>query len=175
MKQKYNWSREPHTEAPISLIFLLTLWWAMPVDLYLLPGSLSLMIKNSQYFLTVSFPSRLTALLSVPCSPRYSQESSQKKKKESSPALQFESINSSPLSHHCGPTLTSVHDYWKNHIPICSYGIILKPGNCVGTSTRLHIISFHHLKTWIHLCVCECVSVCMCTYVVLCSRIFHFL
>ena len=136
----------------------------MPVDLYLLPGSLSLMIKNSQYFLTVSFPSRLTVLLSIPCSPRYSQESS--------PALQFKSINSSLLSHHYGPTLTSVHDYWKNHIPICSYGIILKPENCVGTLTRLHIISFHHLKTWIHLCVC--VSVCMCTYVVLCSRIFHF-
>ena len=33
---------------------------------------------------------------------------------KSSPA-QFESINSLALSLHYGPTLTSVHDYWKNH------------------------------------------------------------
>ena len=41
------------------------------------------------------------------CSPRDSQESS--------PAPQFESINSSVLSLLCNPTLTSIHDYWKNH------------------------------------------------------------
>ena len=35
--------------------------------------------------------------------------------KESSPALQFESINSVVLSLLYGPTLTSIHDYWKNH------------------------------------------------------------
>ena len=34
---------------------------------------------------------------------------------ESSPALQFKSINSSGLSLLYGPTLTSIHDYWKNH------------------------------------------------------------
>ena len=33
----------------------------------------------------------------------------------SSPAPQFESISSSALSLPYGPTLTSVHDYWKNH------------------------------------------------------------
>ena len=33
---------------------------------------------------------------------------------KSSPA-QFESINSLALSLLYGPTLTSVHDYWKNH------------------------------------------------------------
>ena len=32
-----------------------------------------------------------------------------------SPAPQFKSINSSVLSLIYGPTLTSVHDYWKNH------------------------------------------------------------
>ena len=42
-----------------------------------------------------------------PCSPRDSQESS--------PAPQFESINSLVFSLLYGPTLTSVHDYWKNH------------------------------------------------------------
>ena len=31
------------------------------------------------------------------------------------PAPQFQSMNSSALSLLYGPTLTSVHDYWKNH------------------------------------------------------------
>ena len=34
---------------------------------------------------------------------------------KSSPALQFESINSLALSLVYGPTLTSIHVYWKNH------------------------------------------------------------
>ena len=42
-----------------------------------------------------------------PCSPRDSQESS--------PTPQFKSINSSALSFLHSPTLTSVHDHWKNH------------------------------------------------------------
>ena len=42
-----------------------------------------------------------------PCSPRDSWESS--------PTPQFKSINSSALSFIYGPTLTSIHDYWKNH------------------------------------------------------------
>ena len=46
-------------------------------------------------------------LVGSPCSPRDPQESS--------PAPQFESINSSVLSLLYGPTLTSIHGYWKNH------------------------------------------------------------
>ena len=42
-----------------------------------------------------------------PCSPRDSQESS--------PTPQFKSINSLAFSLFYGPTLTSIHDYWKNH------------------------------------------------------------
>ena len=42
-----------------------------------------------------------------PCSPRDSQESS--------PTPQFQSINSLVLSFLYDPTLTSIHDYWKNH------------------------------------------------------------
>ena len=42
-----------------------------------------------------------------PCSPRDSQESS--------PTPQLKSINSSTLSFLYGPTLTFIHDYWKNH------------------------------------------------------------
>ena len=46
-------------------------------------------------------------LVGSPCSPRDSQESS------STP--QFESINFSVLSFLYSPTLTSIHDHWKNH------------------------------------------------------------
>ena len=46
-------------------------------------------------------------LVGSPCCPRDSRESS--------PTPQFKSINSSVLSFHYGPTLTSIHDYWKNH------------------------------------------------------------
>ena len=42
-----------------------------------------------------------------PCSPRDSQESS--------PTPQFKSINSSVLTLLHNPTLTSIHDHWKNH------------------------------------------------------------
>ena len=35
--------------------------------------------------------------------------------KESSPTPQFKSINSSVLSFLHSPTLTSIHDHWKNH------------------------------------------------------------
>ena len=38
-----------------------------------------------------------------------------KDSQESSPTPQFKSINSSALSFLCSPTLTSIHDYWKNH------------------------------------------------------------
>ena len=34
---------------------------------------------------------------------------------ESSPTLQFKSINSSVFSFLYSPTLTSIHDHWKNH------------------------------------------------------------
>ena len=46
-------------------------------------------------------------LVGSPCSPRDSQESS--------PAPQFKSINSSALTFLHSPTLTSVHNHWKNH------------------------------------------------------------
>ena len=46
-------------------------------------------------------------LVGSPCSPRDSQESS--------PTPQFRSINSSAFSFLHSPTLTSIHDHWKNH------------------------------------------------------------
>ena len=46
-------------------------------------------------------------LVGSPCSSRDSQESS--------PTPQFKSINSLVLSFLHSPTLTSIHDHWKNH------------------------------------------------------------
>ena len=46
-------------------------------------------------------------LVGSPCSPRDSQQSS--------PTPQFKSINSTVLSFLQSPTLTSIHDHWKNH------------------------------------------------------------
>ena len=46
-------------------------------------------------------------LVGSPCSPRDSQESS--------PTPQSKCINSSVISFLYSPTLTCVHDYWKNH------------------------------------------------------------
>ena len=45
-------------------------------------------------------------MVGYPCSPRDSQESS--------PTPQFKSINSLALSFLYTPTLTCIHDYWKN-------------------------------------------------------------
>ena len=47
-----------------------------------------------------------SGLVGSPCSPRDSQEFS--------PTPQFKSINSPVLSFLYSPTLTSIHDYWKN-------------------------------------------------------------
>ena len=58
------------------------------------------------------FPLRLTGFI---CSPRDSQDSSL--------ALLFEIINSWVFSFLYGPTLTSIHDYWKNQFWL--YGPLL--------------------------------------------------
>ena len=64
-------------------------------------ASASVLPKNIQSW----FPLGWTGLISL----------QSKGSKESSPASQFESINSSTLSLLCGPTLRSIHDYWKDH------------------------------------------------------------
>ena len=61
----------------------------------------SVLPKNTQADLLLN---RLVGSL---CRPWDSQESS--------PTPQFKSMNSSALSFLYGPTLTSIHDYWKNH------------------------------------------------------------
>ena len=64
-------------------------------------ASTSVLPMNTQDW----FPLEWTGWISL--SPRDSQESS--------PTPQFKSINSSALSFLYSPTLTSIHDYWKNH------------------------------------------------------------
>ena len=68
---------------------------------YCVSASTSVLPMNTQDW----FP--LDGLVGSPCSSRDSQESS--------PTLQFKSINSLVLSFLYSPTLTSIHDYWKNH------------------------------------------------------------
>ena len=63
--------------------------------------SASVLPKNTQDW------SPLNGLVGFSCSPRDSPESS--------PAPQFKSINSSALNFLHSPTLTSIHDHWKNH------------------------------------------------------------
>ena len=65
------------------------------------PASVSVLPMNIQDW----FPLGWTGWIS--CCPRDSQESS--------PTPQFKNINSSELSFLYSPTLTSIHDYWKNH------------------------------------------------------------
>ena len=68
-----------------------------------------LLIKWRKYWslsYSISPPNEYSGLISFR-SPRDSQESS------STP--QFKSISSSVLSFLYSPTLTTIHDYWKNH------------------------------------------------------------
>ena len=60
---------------------------------------------SKDYSGLISF--RMDGLVGFPCSSRDSQESS--------PTPQFKSINSLALSFLYSPTLTSIHNHWKNH------------------------------------------------------------
>ena len=66
---------------------------------------LELQLQPFQWLFRTDF--LYNGLVWSPCSPRDSQKSS--------PTPQFKNINSLALSFLYGPTLTSIHDYWKNH------------------------------------------------------------
>ena len=68
---------------------------------------LELQLQHQSYQWTPRTDLLQNGLVGSPCSPRDSQESSL--------TPQFKSINSSMLSFLYSPTLTSIHDYWKNH------------------------------------------------------------
>ena len=67
--------------------------------------SFQLQHQSSQWIFRTDFLE--DGLVGSPCSPRDSQESS--------PTPQIKSINSSALNFLYSPTLTSIHDYWRNH------------------------------------------------------------
>ena len=83
--------------------------WSFPTSRLFSSGGQSTWASPSASVLPMNiqdwFP--LDWLVGSPCSLRDSQESS--------PTPQFKSINSSVLSLLYGTTLTSLHDYWKNH------------------------------------------------------------
>ena len=116
-----------------SLLKLMSIEWVMPSNhlllccpLLLLPSMFpnirvfsnesAFCIRSPKYWslsFIISLSSDYSRLISFRvdwldhCSPRDSQESS--------PAPHFESINSLVLSLLYGPTLTSIHDYWKSY------------------------------------------------------------
>ena len=115
-----------------SLLKLMSIESVMPSNhlilccpLLLAPFPLSRSFQMSQFFASGSQSVGVSASASV--LPMNIQDSfplgwiglislqSKRLSQESSPKLQFKSINSSMLSLLYGPPLTSIHDYWKNH------------------------------------------------------------
>ena len=84
-----------HQSFPMSKLFT---WGGQSIGI---SASVSVLPINTQDW------SPLGWTVGLPCSPRDSQESS--------PTPQFKTINSSALSLLHSPTLTSIHDHWKNH------------------------------------------------------------
>ena len=81
---------------------------SFPVSRLLASGGQSIGASASASVLPMNIQDWLPlGLTGSTCSSRDSQESSQ--------APQFKNINSSALRLLYGPTLKSVHDYWKNH------------------------------------------------------------
>ena len=87
---------------PVSQLFVLGGWsiGASALVLFFFFFSVS---PYGEYSGLISFKIDWFDLLAVQGTPKFS------------PAPQLESINSSVLSLLYGPTLTSIHDYWKNH------------------------------------------------------------
>ena len=69
---------------------------------------------------------------------------------KSSPTPQFKSINSSAFSFPYGPTLTSIHDYWKND----SF-------DCVGLCRQSNVLVFNTLPRFViaFLPRCKCLLI----------------
>ena len=75
-----------------------------PMTQFFASGGQSIGVSASASVLPMKFPLEIR-LVGSPCSPRDSQESSSK--------TQFKNISSLVLNFLYGPTLTSIHDYWK--------------------------------------------------------------
>ena len=90
---------------------------------FILPSTLPrIMVFSDESVLCIRWPNYWTFSFSISPSNEYSRLISFRidwldlqGTQESSPTPQFKSINSLMLSHLYGATLTSIHDYWKNH------------------------------------------------------------
>ena len=114
---------------PQSLLKLLSIESVMPShpvsSLFLLPSIFpSIRVFSKESVLCIRWPKYWSFSFSI--SPFNEQSGlisfridwfdlSPRDSQESSPTPQFKSINSSVLSILYSPTLTSIHDYWKNH------------------------------------------------------------
>ena len=86
-------------------------------------------------------------LVGSPCSPRDSQESS--------PTPQFKSINSLALSLLHGPTLTSIHDHWKNKNEhggtyLISWGNLMKFNENMNVRNLILFLKHHECSFRLH-------------------------
>ena len=77
------------------------------ISLHQLAKGLELQLQHQSFQWTLRTDLLYDGLIGSPCSPRDLQKSS--------PTPEFESINSLALSLLHSPTLTSIHDHWKNH------------------------------------------------------------
>ena len=107
-----------------SLLKLMSIESVMPSNhlilchpLLLLPSiSPSIRVFSSESFLHIRWPKYWSFSFSISPSNEYSgliSFDSPRDSQESSPTLQFKSINSLALNFLYGPTVTSVYDYWK--------------------------------------------------------------
>ena len=99
-----------HLSSPSSPAFNLSqhrgiLQWVS--SLYQVAKVLEFQLQHQSFQWTPRTDLLQDGLVGSPFSPRDSQESS--------PTPQFKSINSSELSFLHSPTLTTIHDHWKNH------------------------------------------------------------
>ena len=117
-----------------SLLKLMSIKSVMPSNhlilcrpLLLLPSIFpSIRVYSNESVLHIRWPKYWSFSFSISPSNEYSELISfrmdwldllavQRDSQETSPTTQFKSINSSVLSFLYSPTLTSIHDYWKNH------------------------------------------------------------
>ena len=119
-----------HSLSPVSwsLLKLMFIELAMPSNhiilchpLLLLPSILpSIRVFSNELALHIKWPKYWSFSFSISSSNEYSGLISfridcPRDTQESSPASQFETISSSALNLLYGPTLTSIHDCWRNH------------------------------------------------------------
>ena len=99
-------SRWCHPVISSSVIPFSSCFQSFPMTQFLILGGQSIVVSALTSVLPMNIQDWFPLGLTGPINPRDSQESS--------PTPQFKSINSLVLTFLYSPTLTSIHDYWKN-------------------------------------------------------------